>query len=413
MATIRFYLKSPKAKKSLLYLYFLVGNDQFKISTGKRIFPSDWDKDSQRPKRTHSGYAELKSFLTNLEANTENCLTRLESTGEPFSLTELKKEISFKVFNKPKAQASSFLDFIVDYIESCKPLKSIATIKAYKNAYNHLTNFKKHSSCRVASETIDLKFYDEFTKFLMHKKHLRPNSIGNQIKNLKVFLNAAIEAGLPVNNSFRNRKFKRLSTETESIYLNESEIQKMFSYDFTNNKRLERTRDLFIIGCYTGLRFSDFSILTKDNIGEDMIAIRTIKTDQPVIVPIHSLVRKVLERYEVNNKLELPKSISNQKMNQYLKEIGEKVGIDEIVVITERKGFEAIKISYKKYELISTHTARRSFATNLYLRGFPSISIMKITGHASEKVFLKYIKISQEENALKLKSFWELNISIN
>jgi integrase len=157
---------------------------------------------------------------------------------------------------------------------------------------------------------------------------------------------------------------------------------------------------LFIIGCYTGLRFSDLSQLRKENIikGGHMAKISTIKTGEMVMIPLKGIVKTILNKYEGI----VPEALSNQKMNEYLKEVGELAKLNESILITSTKGGKRSTETFKKFELITTHTARRSFASNAYLSGVPTISIMKITGHRTEKSFLKYIKISQEDNANKL-----------
>ena len=115
-------------------------------------------------------------------------------------------------------------------------------------------------------------------------------------------------------------------------------------------------------------------------------------------IPIHPYVTQILKKY----KNELPKIPSNQKFNEYIKEVAKEVGIDDNISIQKRKGNFNYDKAIPKYELISSHTARRSFATNAYLSGIPPISIMMITGHKTETAFMKYIKISSEENAIQL-----------
>jgi integrase len=123
-----------------------------------------------------------------------------------------------------------------------------------------------------------------------------------------------------------------------------------------------------------------------------------MKTGEIVVIPLHWIVTAILQKYNYD----LPRSISNQKMNDYLKEIGEKAGIDESVSITKFEGGIKVARTSNKYKLISTHTARRSGATNMYLAGIPAISIMKITGHKTEQAFMRYIQMTQEDNANKL-----------
>jgi len=157
---------------------------------------------------------------------------------------------------------------------------------------------------------------------------------------------------------------------------------------------------LFIIGCWTGLRYADLvNICPEDFIKSDtQLKIKTIKTGEWVFIPLHWTIKEILK----NRNREIPRPISNVKMNQYLKELGQIAGINDEIKQYKTKGGLRYESKHKKYELITVHTARRSFATNLYLMGIPTISIMKITGHKTESSFMKYIRISQEETANKL-----------
>lgn len=213
-------------------------------------------------------------------------------------------------------------------------------------------------------------------------------------------MNEAVERGLTSNLIFRSKRFKTIHENSEGIYLSVEDLSKIAKHDLSNNLRLDRVRDLFLIGCYTGLRFSDLTKLKEENFIQNgtQAKIKTEKTGQIVIIPLNTIVKTLLNKYDGVP----PSAISNQKMNAYLKEIGELAEIDEEVLISLTKGGKNQSTSFKKYELITVHTARRSFATNAFLNDVPSISIMKITGHRTENAFMKYIKISQEENANKL-----------
>jgi len=164
---------------------------------------------------------------------------------------------------------------------------------------------------------------------------------------------------------------------------------------------LARVRDLFLIGCYTGLRFSDLSKLNKDNITVDnTINITTLKTNQKVIVPIHPITKQIFEKYNY----QLPREISNQKFNEYLKDVAKIAGIKELITTESTVGGFKVSHTTEKYNLVTSHTARRSMATNAFLMDMPSISIMKITGHKTESAFMRYIKMSAKDNAIKMQS---------
>lgn len=191
------------------------------------------------------------------------------------------------------------------------------------------------------------------------------------------------------------------------MYLNEKELERIYKCDFSDKPYLDKSRDRFIIGCHTGLRYSDFINLREENFVEinekQFIKVRPHKgweSSENVIIPLHRYIREIINKY--GGKGNLPKAISSQKLNEYIKIIGERAGINEDIIQVQSNGGIKQEVIYKKYEKIQTHTARRSFATNAYVSGIPSISLMKITGHKTESAFMRYICITNQENALKI-----------
>lgn len=191
--------------------------------------------------------------------------------------------------------------------------------------------------------------------------------------------------------------------EVDSIYLTVEELDAMRALDLSKKIGLEKVRDLFIIGCYTGLRFSDLKAIQKENIitsqGVKILKIKTQKTTKLVEVPINPIVEEILAKYGGVP----PKVISNQRTNDHLKIIGKSSGINQEYPLTTFREGKQRHVEHKlKYELITTHTARRSFATNSYKAGVSTIDIMRITGHRTEEQFMKYLRLSNEEHALKM-----------
>ena len=125
-----------------------------------------------------------------------------------------------------------------------------------------------------------------------------------------------------------------------------------------------------------------------------MLKVRTEKTDEEVIIPLHPVAKSILEKYNGT-----PRLISNQKFNEYIKDVCEIVGLNETITLTRTCGGKKMRITKPKFKFVSSHTARRSFATNAYKAGVPTLAIMAITGHRTEKVFLKYVKVTKEEHA--------------
>lgn len=400
MPKATFVLKEPTSKEeTLVYLLFRFNGTKLKFSTGQKINPKFWNPTSQRAREMKGiDYAEFNQLLNNLSrivSDEYRTLINDKKTPTP-DLLKVPLNLFLQKGDNHAHQKEliSFANYIVENTDRSKGTK-----KQLKQAIRNLQEFKFFSKRSLHFDSIDLDFYDEFVDFLI-KKNYGKNTIGTLIKNVKVFMNEAVDRKLTTNLQFKNRRFKTVEEITESIYLTEKELKKIYELELSKNPRLDKTRDLFIIGCYTGLRFSDLSQLSKSHISKDGVTakVNTQKTGEVVVIPLKSQVKAILKKYEGTP----PEAYSNQKMNDYLKELGEQAEIDDEIMITATKGGVRTSETFKKWQLITTHTARRSFATNAYLMGVPTISIMKITGHRTEKSFLKYIKISQEDNANKL-----------
>ena len=232
---------------------------------------------------------------------------------------------------------------------------------------------------------------------------MNSNTIGKYIRTIKSIARDAKLQGLAVHEHIEHPKFFAPTAKVTDIYLKNKEINTIFNHNFSENKKLDNARDLFIIGLRTGLRISDFLQLKQTNIKEGYIEIETKKTGQNVVIPMHPQVKEILKKRDG-----FPHKISDQKFNLYIKEITKKVGLTQkiegskINPETKRKQ----KGIYPKHELVTSHICRRSFASNLYGK-LPNMVIMAITGHQTEAQFLKYIKITPKENAQKLHEYWQ------
>ncbi len=150
---------------------------------------------------------------------------------------------------------------------------------------------------------------------------LSTNTIGKHIQILKLVMNEAMELGLNSNISHKSKRFAVLREKSDSIYLNKNDLLEIEQFDLSRYPKLERVRDLFLVGCYTGLRYSDYSILKPENIRDGLIEITQVKTNDPVVIPVHDVVARIMAKYGGL----LPRSLSNQKTNDYLKDLGEMI----------------------------------------------------------------------------------------
>lgn len=416
MATSIFFLREPKSTNETLIqlIYRLPDGKKFKYSTGESIHPDNWDKATQRAKsgikKNPEQLEKNKSINIQLERYSlklTQALSAMKTQGQPFTNEGIRAELD-KEFKKATTNGKTDLfGFIDHYIKTVrftrttppKPINGL-TLKKYRTTLKVLQDFADSKrKGKLDFKNIDMGFYYDFIEFLQKHYGHGTNTIGKYIQTIKVFLREATEAGVNTNLQFENRKFASMNEAVEHIYLNESELTLLWNLDLANNPRLEAVRDLFLIGCYTALRFSDFTTIKPENIieteGEKALKIHTYKTNQLVFIPLHWRVESILNKYENH----LPRAISNQKMNDYLKELGKLAGIDAPFEVNKTKGGLRLSETKQKYQLITTHTARRSAATNMFKAGIASISIMAITGHKTESVFMKYINVTNEENA--------------
>ncbi len=407
MSKVRFYLKAPDATgESLISLYFSYNKKRLVYSTGDKIPPKFWNEETQRAiksKKLFPQYPDLNARLDNLTHETLSIYRRFLNDGKVPSIAQFKSELDAFALRGAVAGETSLFGFIDQFIKerAALPKFSKSTIKVYQRTLKHLQTFSKKNHRQLDFQDIDLDFFYDFQKYLYSPPvSYAQNTAQKIVKTIKTILNEATDRGLNKNLAYQSRRFGIPQKEAESIYLTSDELLKIYRLNLTYLPRLDKVRDLFLIGAFTGLRFSDFTNIKPENIktvdGVDVIQITTKKTGEPITVPIHPIVKAILDKHNGNT----PEPLSSQKMNDYLKELAELAELNETIILAKDRGGKRYDRQYKKWELVTSHTARRSFATNAFKAGIPAISIMKITGHRTEAAFMKYIKISKEENAV-------------
>ncbi|MGY6522427.1 MAG: phage integrase SAM-like domain-containing protein [Mongoliitalea sp.] len=427
MAKFNFYLKDKSAEKETpIHLYIRYEGKRLVYSTGKLIHPKFWNEETQQARQVKD-FPTAKIFNSNLKfiqdtafKTYEDLTFRLERKPSPKEikaeldreLKDIQKNNSTDSENKPTFMGL-FKRFIQDSEQGIRLTASgkrfdKRSIQKYNTVFDKLEQFEKRY--HLAFETIDQNFYTKFVNYLNKEKYSL-NNVGKYIQVIKTFLTYATENGYNTNMFFQSKQFKAHKVAGFSIYLNENEVNDLYEKDLSSTPHLERVRDLFIVGCWTGLRFSDFTNIQPKNIEGDFLKITTYKTGEKVIIPIHRTVKEIMDKYKGKYPNSLPPAIANQKMNAYLKDIAKEVdSLKTGVEVEGIKGGLKVNTIKQKWELVTTHTARRSFATNVYKSGFPAISLMKITGHKTEKAFLLYIKVTPEENAQKLLEHWNKSV---
>lgn len=430
---ISYVLREPKAKVSTPIIGLVrFNNNQIKIHTGFKVHPSHWSKALQKVKNVVDATEKdkINTYLENLSDAVESIINdlkmnRIELTGEIIRSRIKEYQQPTKSNDKP----TTLIQFAQYYIETAptrlvrsKGMRagrviSPSTIQRYKTTLKGLIEFETNYSRTFSFENIDATFYKNFTEWLTARDYAT-NNVSKYIENVKGFMSAAVDEGLTSNLAFK--RFSNLREDADNIYLTELELERIYKLDLSTVKRLERVRDLFIFASWTGLRFSDFSTLQPEHIqidekGNKYLNLKQRKTGGRVVIPIeHTAVTELLEKYDNR----LPTGITNQRTNDYLKEIGKLAEINERVlkhitkggkeVVKTSNGYSTVGTSsgVEKWELITTHTGRRSFATNMFKRGMPVYYIMKLTGHRKEAEFYKYIKVDKEETTDAIRSYF-------
>ena len=389
------------------------------LTTGKpfKIPVAAWDKTNNRcfMKGTIAEkevYQTINTQIKEIDLAVKQIVNECEAKHCSISSSILSEENIYKKIKhiesfteSPEPIKNHFLSkYWSSYIERAKngtanhhgqPYEK-STIRGFKKCLNGFKEFEKEQHHQFTFDEVNKPFFESYIGYLMNqgKKH---NTIGERVKAIKAVMNRAYEEGLHSNQSFRAFTIKE--EEVDNTYLTEDELEVLYNHKFNDaDEAKEKYRDLFLVGCYTGLRWDDYKSIRKEDFtispkGNPVLVVRTSKTGTRVVIPfIWKHLKDILEKYNYN----LPK-VSEQKFNKYIKDACKIAGINASVVITSGKNVR--EEPYEKWELVSSHTARRSACTNMFLRGIPTIAIMKISGHKKESTFMKYIKVSAEENA--------------
>jgi len=287
-----------------------------------------------------------------------------------------------------------FCDYVDGYLLKCH--KEPKTRVAYEGTIKHFKKFCEVNRISPVVRDLGLDLTEEFVYYL-YSLDLMASTVCGHLVRLKTLIRSAAMRGYDVDFTFSDVKVK--DDEKEVVYLEFHEIALVYSCPGLTEPQ-KRIRDLFILECMTGLRYSDASRLKEENFIDGKIYIKTKKTGTPVVIPQAKYVREILKKYNYK----CPSNVSLQHFNTVIKEICQLAGINQIISYERTIGGKPVCKYVEKCERISSHTGRRSAATNMFINGIPTIRIMQITGHKTEAAFMRYIGMSREENAAILAS---------
>ena len=410
MASINYLYRSKKDQASLKVrlLFRYDGKDHQLETDSKIVVTSDyWNHYHRKSKIKDVG-------IRNKQREVENSLNALEkSIIESFYKSDPKyidkawlvSTVETHYKHGEDFKSEYLVDIANDYVESIKLNASKATLTKHNTIIGKIEDMERHYNRKFKVSDVDTSFKNLFSDFYELNNYGK-NTIKKNFKFIKTYCYHARDNGIEVNPSLK--KLSISGEDTNDTYLTLDELETIKSYSGLS-ERLDNVRDWLLISCFTAQRISDFSRFGKDMIIEvkdqKLISFKQTKGQKEIVIPLLPEVQQVLNKRGG----EFPRKISDQRFNEYVKELCKIIGftqeIEGSVVKNigdeKNKIFRKVKGSYPKYMLVSSHIGRRSFATNLYGK-IPTPLLMSATGHTTEKQFLEYIKIAEVDSALEL-----------
>lgn len=399
-----FKLKEPNAvKETLIYFrsFFSNENKTFIYSTGEKIKPNEWDFENRQPNdlngrtKRAENHRSLKVQLDRYSSFFTEIVNRYKNINEELTVNLLKQRFDEQF--KKIAIKSDFFRIYQEFLgekenDYSGNAISNSTLKRYKCNKTLLENFEKDYKIKLTLGKFNDKLYNKFLKYCIEEKKHSANTVHRNVGLLKTFLLWTLNKKYTYNNNFIAFR-KPAKFRTDEIALSYEQVELIYNYDFTKNKRLEKVRDLFVFGCTTGMRFGNYSTIAKSDVEGNFIRVIDLKSkSKNLAIPLNSISKSILEKYDYS----LP-SITNQKMNEYIKEVFKELKFTDEIKKTMKYGDELVDLKSEFWRRISSHTARRSFITIMKNKRVPDKVIMSYTGHTSLEVFNAYYRPSEED----------------
>ena len=384
-----FTLKEPnKDNETIIYIRYYVKkeNNYFKISSGLSIHPKDWSKENRLPKLKRGGDSYKNRRITDeLIKLNEKLNKAIDSHGSDLTIGHLKQH-----FNPNKETENKYVyieDYFTAFIDEKIKVQQVGkpAIQKYKVVLSKILSFQEFTNKKYTLTDFNDTFFQDFIAFLRTEHDLYDNTLHRYINFFKTCLIWCQRKGYKINNDYKNISIKR--HETNDVHLTEEELKLLEQVELTGSK--EKARDLFLIGAYTGQRFSDYSIFEKADVREGAIVKKAKKTKVTSFIPLHSKLEKLLDKYE----WKLPK-ISSQKFNIRIQEVCKELEINDSIKKVSYMGKNVKEEIFPKWKLIGSHTARRTFITLMSERGMPDHQLMQIAGIKDAKTLQKYKKFN-------------------
>lgn len=398
------------------------GGTRIDFSTGYRVDVAKWDESTQHVKakttnKLHQTASDINDALDDLRSQLNKIFKEFEVKEMVPTPDELRKAFSIKVKGEPvKQQDEDVIEESTSKVSLWERFDEFVNVNGKNNNWEkstiakvkvfgrHLSSFRED----LTFEDLDEKGIASFLDYLQDSKGMRNSTLSKMYGILLWFMKWALKQGYHTNNAYDRFKPRYKKPEKTIVFLTIEELKKVEAIEIPKDKQyLERVRDVFFFCCWTGLRHSDVYNLRRSNIKADHIELTTIKTSDTLRIDLNKHSRCILAKYNgipfPNDKV-LP-VISNQKMNDYLKELGRIAELTEPITQTYYRQRERIDETRPKHELLCTHTGRRSFICNALALGIPPQVVMKWTGHSDYSAMKPYIAVADSIKSKEMSKF--------
>lgn len=406
---VSFHLRKDKTdKEGLAPIRMLISGDGikfFKVIPNVKCKILNWDETRGRVKSSkkndpYNYHIEFNKIIEEQELKVKNIFRYLLLNNIKITRSIIKSKLED---THELITSITFLEGFKEFITKNKSTKAERTTTGYNTIYNYLIEYQNYHNQILNFESINIDFYENLRDYSFEIKNISSNYFAKIIAIIKTYMTWAFDKEYHKNLSYK--KFKAIENEIEVIYLTMSELLRLYNYEF-DSQRLSHVRDTYCFGCFTGLRFSDIKQLSSSNIFDDHIKINIQKTKTiDHKIPLNQYSKSILDKYKNTINEPLP-IISSQKFNKYLKECCKIAEIDTPTSISRYFGHKRIDKTLPKFELITSHTARKTFVTNSLVLGMNQMVVRNITGHKKEDSFKRYVKIADDYKKQEMDNTW-------
>jgi integrase len=404
MASVSFLLKEPSATKATpIFAFVSFDGQRVKVATGLSILPKQWLKTEQRAQvRGLPNNGKLNDALGLAEQQLLDCYQEHRAQAQLPSAAALRAAVAPTAApaGSTAPVVHSFGDYFDEWIALARAQQKARSAQVYATAARHVREFAQATGYAVDFDTITPTFGDRYTTYLLHKVRLTDNTVAKQVHTLKRFLRWARERGYTDATGFDRLTWKR--QEPDIMTLTAAEVADLEQLALPPGGYLANARALFLLACYTGLRFSDLVSIKLEHLRGQALRMTTQKTRETVTVPLRPEALVLVEQLLAGQ----VRAITNQKLNNYLKELGQLAGIDAPVEVIRFRGGVRESTTVAKWERLGCHTGRRTFVTLSLERGLRPETIMKVTGHRGWKSFQRYVNITSDTVEREFRQSW-------